>query len=335
MNWDWITLGDVLTVTPALITLVEHELYKQIVLKPYPRGVVLKTLKRGLDFPRKQQKLACKGQFIISRLHVSRKFWGIVPPDLDNAIISQKHLIFDIHPDLEPNYFAAYLSTPLFRQAAFLACSPQGWLVFRQLMKIVVPLPSVEEQRRISEVWVYANKVMQETAEMYASITHMKTGLMDTLFQNADSGWEQRRLGDYAHIGDDRSVKYAVSLLPPNQLALGADLVPEGGVGILPNGELDSQFLYYYLESQKPKLQLTTSQGDLAQALRNFPFRLPTLYQQRKRAGVIQNHNKSLFRIRAEQIALQKLIQGIMHQIFTGKLNVPEVLPMLRELPRP
>ncbi len=320
---NWVTLRDVLTINPSPLTVVEAVVYKQAALKAYPRGLVLKAVKRGMDFPRRQQKILHRGQFVISILHTPRKLWGIVPPELHQAVITSRHRIFDLHPDLHPDYFAAYLSTPSFQQAAFAACSSQGWLVLRQFMKIPILLFSPEEQQQIANLWRYGNMALEQTAEMFSSIAALKSGVMHDLFQHPDAAWDRRTLGDYAEIGQNPALNYAMSLLPPDQLTLGADLVLKGGVGIMPNGELDPLFLYYYLKSQKQMLSA---------ALRELPIALPTLYEQRKLATIIQHHNEALMRLRAEQSALRKLIQGIVHGIFSGTLNLAEALPVLRSL---
>lgn len=332
MIWNQVTLGDALQANDAPIMLEEHEYYKQAGVQPYPRGVVLRALKSGLDFPRKQQKRIRTGQFIISKWRVSRKVWGIVPPELDNAVITKNHYIFDLHRDLHPDYFAAYLSTALFRQASFAACSQTGRLNSRQFAGITLPLPTAEDQVRIAELWREISMALQHTAEMLDSLKAVKHGVAADLFRGTHSSWERRTLGDCVAVGQGRSGQYALSVTPPDQVVLGDVKPKSNGIGLMPGLELDSQYLYYYLESQRQVLATAFYgiKSGLEDILRGFPLPLPNLYEQRKIASLIEQHDQALFHMRTEQIALRKLTQGIMHLIFSGQLNLQDALPLLR-----
>jgi hypothetical protein len=331
MSWQQTALYDLLQLNPAKITLAENVVYKQVALHPSPRGIVLKAVKPGLEFPQKQQKLIRSGQFIISKRHAHQKVWGIVPPELDKAVVALSYLVFDIQPGLSEDYFAAYLSTALFRQAAFAACSEHGYLNVQQFTGASIPLPSLEDQYRVAELWKVANAALEHTREMYASIAALKSGMAAELFGNANSSWEQKNLGECAKIGQEQSTDYAMTMIPSQRIVMGTSLFGERGIGIQPDFEVESLYLYYYLESQKSVWGSISGVAEMEARLKTFSLPLPTLYEQRKIAVVMQQHDEALLRIRVEQTQLRKFIEGILHGIFNGTLDLREAMPILRD----
>jgi restriction endonuclease S subunit len=330
MNWTQVALRDVLRLNPATTTLNESAVYKQAVLRPYPRGVILKSVKHGLDFPRRRQKPIRGGQFVISKRHAHQKVWGIVPPALNEAVIALGSLVFDIQPNLSVDYLAAYLSTYRFRQAVFAACSQHGYLDVQQFTDISIPLASLEDQRHVAELWEWANAALAHTREMYASIAALKSGVSRELFGTLNSSWETKKLGECARIGQEQTQDYRLIVIPPDQITHGTSLLGEPGVGIQPDFELESLYLYYYLENQKSVLRSASNAAEVESRLNSLSISLPTFYEQRKIATAMQQHDEALMRIRTEQIELHKLIDALLHRIFSGTLDLQGAVPILR-----
>src|SRR5690348_17230014 len=132
MKWDSIPLRDVLQISKAYIPILDQALYRYATLRPYPHEIRLKGQKRGRDFRGKEQQIIYTGQFIISRTRTQQHHWGIVQRELDEAVIHRSALCFDIHPDLNTDYFAAFLATALFNKAVSVALTRQSWLDVRR-----------------------------------------------------------------------------------------------------------------------------------------------------------------------------------------------------------
>jgi hypothetical protein len=335
MNWPQTKLHDVLQLNSTSAVLDEHIVYKQAALQPYPRGMFLKAVKSGLDFPHKRQKQLQSGQFIISKQHARQRVWGLVPDEFDGAMAALGYLVFDIQPGLLVDYFAAYLSTVLFRQAAFAACSQHGYLNIQQFADISLPLPSSEDQYRVAELWKLAHTGLEQTREMLSAIAALKAGVGNELFSSANSSWEQRKLSECAQIGQERTANYALAVILPDQILLNTSLFGDSGVGVEPDFELDLHYLYYYLENQKSVLRAAANPAELKARLKTLSIPLPTLYEQRKIALAMQQHDEVLLRIRAEQTELRRLIDGVLYGIFNGSLDLREALPILQRFSAP
>ncbi len=333
MSWHWTTLEVVLQPVKDSIPILDNVFYKQAAIRPYPQGVVLKSLKSGFEFRQRRQKLVRAGQFVVSRRYVPGSIVGIVPTLLDGSVMPYKYITFNLHADLHVDYLAAYLSTPMFKQMSLGWYDKSGRLQRDQLEATPIPLPPLEDQRQIAELWQVANTAQAHTLDMLKSIEEVKAGVASELLRFNPS-WERKQLGGCADIGVDLKGEHMLSVESPDKITLGAMGSDRGSIGILPNLDLDPQFLYYYLESQKDNLRavIRGNTSTLLSALQTFSLPLPTLYQQRKIAAVLHQHDEVLLLLRQEQIALRKFTQGIMQVIFSESTDWQEVMPILRNL---
>jgi restriction endonuclease S subunit len=323
VNWHWTTLNRVLQATTTPVLIADHLIYRQVTAQP--NGVILKAVKSGLHFPRKRLRSVRAGQFIVSRLHASRGAFGVVPPELDEGVVTGDYLIFSISPDINPDYFAAYLTTSAFRRACQQASGPKGRLYIQQFRDIPVPIPTPGDQRHIADLWHATKEAQQHTLDMLSQMIAIRQGVASDWFRNVNPSWERTRLGDCATIGAPYR-ENLVYVLPPCEIVFNSDDAPEGGIGLAATPELDSYYLFYYLEFQKPALKTALSvPGTRAETvLSSMPFALPTLYEQRKIVGVLQQADEAVTRLRAESRALRRLTQGVLNAIFTGSIRVQE-----------
>ncbi|MBR5082116.1 MAG: restriction endonuclease subunit S [Bacteroidales bacterium] len=137
--------------------------YKQVTLKTKGGGAVLRDIKLGKDIGTKKQYVVSEGQFIMSKIDARNGAFGIVPNDLDGAIVTADFPLFDIETDIiNPVYFSLISSTNAF--ARFAQSCSRG-TTNRQRIDInlflsqQVPLPTLSEQQTL--VKTYNDKIQQ------------------------------------------------------------------------------------------------------------------------------------------------------------------------------
>ncbi|MEP6984999.1 MAG: restriction endonuclease subunit S [Chloroflexota bacterium] len=332
MKWNKVQLYDVLQLSEIYISLLDLSQYKYATLSPYPHGLLLEGKKMGADFRGKQHQIARAGQFVISSLGMDQHLWGIVPPELDEAVIHRSYACFNIHQDININYFAAYLTTKQFSADVSAARTRAGQLFMMQFTNIRMPNPPPEEQQQIAEIWKYTGSALHHTAEEYSTIVELKSDVATELFRNISSTVESKALASWATIGCDEAVEYPVYMTANGQPRKERPQLSDAVIGIMPNTEMDGQFLYYYLENQK-QLQKTSNnlpQHSLERAIETLPVALPTLYEQRKIATLLHQHDDALHKLEVEQNELQYLTQGVMELVFSGELPSEEALRLLQ-----
>lgn len=334
MTRDSIPLRDVLHLSKDHVPVLDHAAYSCAGLRAYPAGFSSKGQRKGSDFRSKQLQTVRAGQFGISRTRIQQRHWGIVPPELNGAVVHHSTACFDIDPKLNARYFAAYLSTALFQKAAAAALTKQGRLDLRRFVRTAIPFPSAADQARIAEVWQQADKALKHTLDMAHSISELKQGVAADLFRRAASSSQQQRLEACAEIGHETRLTYALYLSAQGKVLQkqSAFSLADDGIGITPKTELDAQFLQYYLEQQQPHWQTAMMPLQLETSLRKLTIPLPALYEQRKIAAVLQEHDDVLHKLKVEHHELRHLTEGLMQQIFNGNLPAQEAIALLGTL---
>lgn len=102
-------------------------------------------------------------------------------------------------------------------------------------------------------------------------------------------------------------------------------------IGVKPSAELDSQYLYYYLETQHnaPQFARRIAQHSPETVINGLDVVVPTLYEQRKIVTLLQQHDDVLHKLAIEQNELHHLTQSIMELVFSRNLPSQEALTLL------
>jgi hypothetical protein len=332
MTWNNVELCDVLQASESYMSLLNLSQYKYAVLSHYPNGLFLEGRKRGADFRGKQHQIVRAGQFVISNSGIDQRLWGIVPSDLDEAVVHKSYLCFDIHYGINSRYFAAYVATKQFNANVSAARTRTGQLSIRQFTNIKMPHPPLEEQLRIAAIWESTGRALHHAVEEYRSIVELKSDIAAQLFQKTADSVQPKALASWATIERDEDVHYPVYLTLNGQPYKGKPRLADEAIGIMPNPELDSQFLYYYLENQKQLAQTSSNypRHNLETVIERLPLALPTLYEQRKIVTLLQQHDEALEKLEVEQNELRQLAQGVIELVFSGKMLSQEALSLLQ-----
>lgn len=153
MTWPTVTLGEVLRPSADRIALVPDTSYKQVTAKLWGKGLTLRGEVTGAEIAASHQNRVREGQFVISKIDARHGAFGVVPPDLDGAVVSNDFPIFDVRPDRALTDYVAWVS----RTDWFVALCKQASegstnrvrLKEARFLAQLIPLPPLSEQRRI------------------------------------------------------------------------------------------------------------------------------------------------------------------------------------------
>jgi type I restriction enzyme, S subunit len=153
-NWREIALGEALTQSKEKITLDDDTEYKQLTVSMHGKGVRLRQRVFGRDVKTKAQFVARQGQFVYSRIDARNGAVGIVPPELDGAIVTSDFPLFDVDADkVHPRFFNFYVGRSEFAELCAKASrgvTNRQRLKEQQLLSLKIRVPeSLAEQRRI------------------------------------------------------------------------------------------------------------------------------------------------------------------------------------------
>ena len=114
-NYPLVPLSQIMKRVKEPVYVDNDTLYKRITVRLYGLGVLQRDELYGRDIGTKKQFIARKGQLIISRIDARNGAFGIVPDELDGAIVTNDFWLFDVKNAI-PQYLSLVLSSEYFQQ---------------------------------------------------------------------------------------------------------------------------------------------------------------------------------------------------------------------------
>lgn len=146
-------IGEFLMRNKTTVTIQNGIKYKRVTIRIRNGGVIPRDEVMGENIGTKRQFLVYKGQFILSKIDARNGAMGIIPTELDGAIVTQDFLPYDIDTSkINPQYFVLVCTTNQF--VAFCQSCSSGTtnrqrVEEAQFLNIKVPVPSLEEQEEL------------------------------------------------------------------------------------------------------------------------------------------------------------------------------------------
>jgi type I restriction enzyme S subunit len=155
-GWKKTTYGDVLATVSRPAMIGDDERYRLVNAKRNRGGIVLRDTLPGRAIKTKSQFFIRAGDFLVSRRQIVHGACGVVPSELDGAIVSNEYAVFQPKNGLSLDFFRYFTHTIYFQQTCFhasvgvavekLIFQLERWLAF----PVVLPPPA--EQRHIAAI---------------------------------------------------------------------------------------------------------------------------------------------------------------------------------------
>lgn len=150
-SWPFVALGEVLTHRKEFIQINDLETYKRCRVQLHAQGIVLRDSVAGVEIKTKKQQVCQAGDFLVAEIDAKVGGFGIVPDELDKAIVSSHYFLFGINDaKLDRRFLDFYSKTLAFREQV----AAQGSTNYAAIRPInvlgyTIPLPPLAEQQRI------------------------------------------------------------------------------------------------------------------------------------------------------------------------------------------
>lgn len=171
-------IGEFLKRNKTAVTIQDGVKYKRVTIKVRNGGVVPRDEVMGEYIGTKKQFLVSEGQFILSKIDARNGAMGIIPSELDGAVVTQDFLPYDIDTTkVNPQYFVLVCTTKQF--VAFCQSCSSGTTNRQrvdeaQFLNIKVPVPSLEEQNKLVEEY---NKAITKIVDKENTINTLKKSI--------------------------------------------------------------------------------------------------------------------------------------------------------------
>lgn len=152
-KWPKVRLGEVLTKTDEWIDLVAEKIYREVTVRLWGKGVVLRKEVTGSEIASSRRMVVRPNQFLLSRIDARNGAIGLVPYELDGAVVTNDFPAFMLDAErVEPSYLNWLSKTGDFVElckAASEGTTNRVRLKEERFLATEISLPPLPEQRRI------------------------------------------------------------------------------------------------------------------------------------------------------------------------------------------
>lgn len=161
------TLKTFLQKNKNVIKINDSEEYKRITIRVNNNGILLRDIKKGTEIGTKRQYVIHEGQFAISKIDARNGAMGIIPKELEGAVVTPDFLTYDIDESIIlPEYLEMIISTNRFIE--FCQKFSSGTTNRQRLNETLflnakIPLPSLNTQQSLVEEITILKNIIAES----------------------------------------------------------------------------------------------------------------------------------------------------------------------------
>jgi type I restriction enzyme S subunit len=184
-GWRRVQLREHLTEVRRPVDLKDEDTYTLVTVKRSRAGVVLRNVLRGSAVKTATQFHVRSGDFLISKRQIVHGACGIVPPELDGAVVSNEYAVLNTDGEIDLKFLRYLSETRYFQQTCF--HSSIGVHVEKMLFKTdhwcrwPFNIPSLEQQRRIVEILDTAGRELDALSRQVNTLKREKAALMSQI----------------------------------------------------------------------------------------------------------------------------------------------------------
>ncbi|MGD0625397.1 MAG: restriction endonuclease subunit S [Thermodesulfobacteriota bacterium] len=214
-KWPKVKLGEVMRRSGETIELLPDVEYREVTVRLWGNGVVERRRVLGNEIAGSRRFVARAGQFIVSRIDARNGAMGIIPHELEGAVVTNDFPLFTLKEmQLLPEFIGGLCRTRDFVelcQKASEGTTNRVRLKEDRFLTLEIPLPPLAEQRRIvAKIHQLAAKIAEarglrqqaaEEAEHLLIFMAHRRDLDDEAKKG--EGWQRVSLGEVLGLVDD------------------------------------------------------------------------------------------------------------------------------------
>lgn len=219
-SWPTVKLGEVLGQRKEFLRIDDFATYKRCRVQLHAQGIVLRDQVLGSEVKTKTQQVCRAGEFLVAEIDAKVGGFGIVPPELDGAIVSGHYFLFEVHEtQLDRRFLGYFAKTPGFAEQVK-AQGSTNYAAIRpsHILAYDIPLPPLEEQRRIVTKLDAVSEKIGKARICRAEGDEGESRVLIAMAHRADLGtdakarlgWQRVRLGEViTQVADEHVVDTA------------------------------------------------------------------------------------------------------------------------------
>ncbi len=199
-----VPLGSAIRHRKEFVEIDDFKVYKRCRVQLHAKGIVLRDTVTGSEIKTKKQQVCRAGELLVAEIDAKVGGFGVIPTDLDEAIVSSHYFLFEIDEGtLDRRFLDYFVRTPAFREQV----SAQGSTNYAAIrpthvLEYKIPLPPLPEQRRIvariEELAARIEEARRLRRQAVEEAEALVSSEITSLFSNAElRGWQMKSLENY------------------------------------------------------------------------------------------------------------------------------------------
>jgi len=185
-DWQTLKIGDVLTEKYRSIMIEDEKEYQLVTVKRRNEGVISRGYLKGKKILVKNYFEVEENDFIISKRQIVHGASGIVPKELDKAVVSNEYLVATSNESISTEYLTLISKLPQMHKMFFLSSYGVDIekMVFdiRDWKKRSITIPGITEQKSIVEYFQNIDKLIIQHQQKYIKLKTLKKAMLDKMF---------------------------------------------------------------------------------------------------------------------------------------------------------
>lgn len=182
-DFELVSIAEFLTRNRNVINIQDEITYSRVTVSGNNNGVRLRNTEIGKNIGTKKQYLVNSGQFIISKIDARNGALGIIPDDLEGAIVTNDFPTFFVDNTRINSHFLLLITTTKtfinFAQSCSSGTTNRQRINIEQFLNIKIPLPSLKVQNQIVSKY---NKKIALAEKQKHKATHLSEEIENYLF---------------------------------------------------------------------------------------------------------------------------------------------------------
>lgn len=210
---DWASkkIGQWLKLAERPIVLQDEEEYQLVTIRRGFGGVDSRGSFLGKNVLVKNYFIVKTGDFIISKRQIAHGACGIVPPEIDGAVVSNEYNVFLPQDGTNIQMFNLMMQLPHYKRLFYLMSDgvhiekllfkTQDW------MKRTLAMPLLKEQKKIAEILATQDKAIELQGRKIEELKRFKQGCLERMFPRKGQKVPEKRFPGFTDDWEQRKAK--------------------------------------------------------------------------------------------------------------------------------
>lgn len=272
---DWASkkIGQWLKLAERPIVLQDEEEYQLVTVRRGFGGVDSRGSFLGKNVLVKNYFIVKTGDFIISKRQIAHGACGIVPPELDGAVVSNEYNVFLPQDGTNIQMFNLMMQLPHYKRLFYLMSDgvhiekllfkTQDW------MKRTLAMPLLKEQKKIAEILATQDKAIELQARKIEELKRFKKGCLEKMFPRKGQKVPEKRFPGFTDDWEQRKLGGVTTSYSGGTPTVGVKEYYDGQIPFIRSAEINSESTELFISEKGLNVSSArlVSKGDILYAL--------------------------------------------------------------------